>query len=127
MLNSKVRNNENGTITGFADKAPDGRLTAKGIELCRPFRAVISSSSAPGVSQRATPGYSNCIPPGCAATEMSEIRESRSGFVLQDIDGEELMRPRCPETEGESLNAKARKKPRNYRKESQGVICKRLK
>ena len=54
----------------------------------------------PGVSLRATPGYSDGIPPGCASRGTAELPESGSDFVTQDIRGEWLMLWDCPEIDG---------------------------
>jgi len=97
MLNAKVRNNEDCTVSASGGEAPDVRVVARGTGLCRPFRAVISWRCLPGVSPRATPWLPSGITPGCALTKMSEIPESKLGFVLHDADGEWLMRRDCPE------------------------------
>ena len=74
MLNAIVRNDEDfaGTASGRVDgRAPHLGVSTKRTGLCHPFRVVLSLLGYQGWL-RATPGYSNGIPPGCARRETPE-------------------------------------------------------
>ena len=74
-------------------QAADLGVFGKRMGLCRPFRAVISLHGVPGVARRATPGYSNGIPPGCAQPKASK---SGCDFLWQEVGDKWLMPQDCP-------------------------------
>ena len=61
----------NGRQPGLA--TPDPGISGKRTGWCRPFRAEDFLLCVPGVLLRATPGYSNGIPPGCTVMGICEI------------------------------------------------------
>ena len=63
-----------------------------------PFRVVdFLTNVLQGCRCAPRPGYSNCIPPGCAYTGASEIPEVECNFSSQGAAGECLMRQECPD------------------------------